>query len=79
LRRDIDGRDLHPERIRARQRQRVFRKAFLIDPGYCFLGSFLPKLILIVPTALVGDALHRPIPGAFYARVAAVWASGSYP
>jgi sterol desaturase/sphingolipid hydroxylase (fatty acid hydroxylase superfamily) len=60
------------ERICALRRQSVFRKGFLIDLGYYFLSSLLPKIILIVPMALVGYAVHRLVPSAFHARVAAM-------
>jgi len=58
------------ERISALHVQKVFRRGFVIDLGYYFLNNFLPKLILILPMALVGYAVHRVIPAMFYSGVA---------
>jgi sterol desaturase/sphingolipid hydroxylase (fatty acid hydroxylase superfamily) len=60
------------ERLCALRRQNIFRKGFLIDLSYYFLNNLVPKLILIVPMALVGYVAHQMIASAFYARVAAL-------
>jgi sterol desaturase/sphingolipid hydroxylase (fatty acid hydroxylase superfamily) len=60
------------ERMFALRRQDVFRRGFLVDLSFYFLNNLLPKLILIVPMAMVGYAAHHLISPAFYTRVAAL-------
>jgi sterol desaturase/sphingolipid hydroxylase (fatty acid hydroxylase superfamily) len=60
------------ERLCALHPQKVFRKAFGTDLVYYFLSSLLPKLILILPLSIVAAGVHRVIPSAFYAHVAAM-------
>src|SRR3984957_9838999 len=60
------------ERIFALHPQKIFRKAFLPDLAYYFLSSLLPKLLLILPMATIGWALHFVVPGGVHARVAAM-------
>jgi sterol desaturase/sphingolipid hydroxylase (fatty acid hydroxylase superfamily) len=60
------------ERMFALRRQDVFRRGFLVDLAYYFVNNLVPKLILIVPMALVGYAAHRVIPAGFYTRVGAL-------
>jgi sterol desaturase/sphingolipid hydroxylase (fatty acid hydroxylase superfamily) len=58
------------ERIFALHPQKVFRRAFLPDLAYYFLSSLLPKLILVLPMAVIGWALHYLAPIALHSRVA---------
>ena len=60
------------ERIFALHPQKVFRKAFVADLGYYFLGGLLPKLMLLLPAALAGWALHGVMPEALESRAAAL-------
>ena len=57
------------ERIFAVQRQKFFRKDFLVDLLYYFISGHVPKLLLILPLALVGWLAHRVIPPVYYAKV----------
>jgi sterol desaturase/sphingolipid hydroxylase (fatty acid hydroxylase superfamily) len=57
------------ERIFASHSQRVFRKQFVIDLGYYFLNSLLPKMLLIVPTAIVARGLHLLVPSELHSWV----------
>jgi sterol desaturase/sphingolipid hydroxylase (fatty acid hydroxylase superfamily) len=58
------------ERLFAARAQKVFRPAFLIDLGYYLIGSVAPKLLLILPLSALAWALHRAVPGGYYAEVA---------
>jgi sterol desaturase/sphingolipid hydroxylase (fatty acid hydroxylase superfamily) len=58
------------ERLCALHSQKVFRKAFLTDLAYYFLSSLLPKLLLVVPMAILAWGLHRLIPGALQSHAA---------
>ncbi|MGP8246000.1 MAG: sterol desaturase family protein [Bryobacteraceae bacterium] len=60
------------ERIFALHPQKVFRRAFLPDLAYYFLSSLSPKLLLILPMAIVVWALHLLLPGGLEGRVAAM-------
>jgi sterol desaturase/sphingolipid hydroxylase (fatty acid hydroxylase superfamily) len=60
------------ERLCAQQKQPVLRKEFIIDLGYYFLNSLLPKLLLILPMSLVAAAVHQLEPSGIYAWVAAL-------
>jgi sterol desaturase/sphingolipid hydroxylase (fatty acid hydroxylase superfamily) len=60
------------ERIFALHPQRVFRKAFLPDLAYYFLSSLSPKLLLILPMAMIVWALHFLLPPGLHGRVAAM-------
>jgi sterol desaturase/sphingolipid hydroxylase (fatty acid hydroxylase superfamily) len=60
------------ERIFALRPQNVFRKGFLPDLAFYFLSGLLPKLLLILPMAVIGWALHFVVPGGLHARVAAL-------
>jgi sterol desaturase/sphingolipid hydroxylase (fatty acid hydroxylase superfamily) len=54
------------ERIFAIHPQKVFRKAFLSDLAYYFISSLLPKLLLIVPVAVLGWGLNFLVPDAVH-------------
>ena len=49
------------EKLFALHRKPVFRKALSIDVAYYFLGSVLPKLILVFPLTIIAGLLHRMI------------------
>ena len=53
------------ERLCALHPQKVFRKGFLTDLAYYFLSSLLPKLLLILPMAVLGWGLRHIIPTDF--------------
>jgi sterol desaturase/sphingolipid hydroxylase (fatty acid hydroxylase superfamily) len=54
------------ERICAQQKQQIFRTEFLIDLGYYFLNSLLPKLLLILPMSIVAWGVHHFEPNGLY-------------
>jgi sterol desaturase/sphingolipid hydroxylase (fatty acid hydroxylase superfamily) len=58
------------ERLFSARRQKFFRRAFLTDLGYYFIGSLVPKLLLIVPLSLLAWCAHRAMPGGLYAATA---------
>jgi sterol desaturase/sphingolipid hydroxylase (fatty acid hydroxylase superfamily) len=58
------------ERLCAQQRQPVFRSGFIIDLGYYFLNSILPKLLLILPMSIVAWGIHHLVPSGAYAWAA---------
>lgn len=60
------------ERVFARRPQKVFRKAWLQDFGWYFLGGLLPSRLLIPAMAAIGTALHFAIPSGLHARAAAM-------
>jgi sterol desaturase/sphingolipid hydroxylase (fatty acid hydroxylase superfamily) len=73
------------ERLFAVHSQKVFRKSFLADLAYYFLTGLLPKMLLIVPTALIARCLHYAVPDdlhlwvadlPLWARLAAAWVVG---
>ncbi len=58
------------ERLFAARRQRIMRPAFWTDLGYYLVGGLLPKLLLIVPLSMLAWAVHRAVPGGYFAAVA---------
>jgi sterol desaturase/sphingolipid hydroxylase (fatty acid hydroxylase superfamily) len=60
------------ERLCALRPQKVLRKAFGTDLAYYFIASLVPKLLLILPLAVVAGGIHRVVPSAFYSHVAAL-------
>jgi len=58
------------ERLCAQHRQKVFRRGFLVDLGYYFLNSLLPKLLLILPMSIVAWGVHYLETSGLYAWVA---------
>jgi len=58
------------ERLFAARRQKFLRRAFFTDLGYYFIGSLVPKLLLIVPLSLLAWGAHRAVPGGLYAFTA---------
>jgi len=58
------------ERLSAVHPQKVFRKSFPIDLAYYFLNSLLPKMLLVVPMALIAWGLHYVVPDGLHWRVA---------
>jgi sterol desaturase/sphingolipid hydroxylase (fatty acid hydroxylase superfamily) len=58
------------ERFFAARRQRVLRRAFFTDLGYYFIGSLLPKVLLILPLSLLAWCAHHAVPGGIYALAA---------
>ena len=60
------------ERLFPLRPQKVFRKSILADVGYYFVNNLFPKLLLIVPIAILAWFLHFLIPSGFHARVAAL-------
>ncbi len=59
------------ERLFALHPQKLFRRALLTDLAYYFLNSLVPTLLLSLPLALVAFGVHRLIPGALLAPIAA--------
>ncbi len=64
------------ERMFAVHPHKVFRKSLATDLGYYFLSSLLPKMLLVVPMALIAWGLHYVVPGGLHSRVAGLplWA-----
>ena len=60
------------ERFFAQHQQKVFRKEFLVDLGYYFLNSFLPKLLLILPMSIIAWGVHHLEPSGLYSWVGAM-------
>lgn len=60
------------ERIFALHPQKIFRRAFLPDLFLFFVNGLLPKLILVIPAALIGSTAHFFVPHGLQARVAAM-------
>jgi sterol desaturase/sphingolipid hydroxylase (fatty acid hydroxylase superfamily) len=58
------------ERLFSIHSQKVFRKSFLVDLGYYFITGLLPKMLLILPMALIARGLHYVVPGALHSWVA---------
>jgi sterol desaturase/sphingolipid hydroxylase (fatty acid hydroxylase superfamily) len=58
------------ERLFSAHPQKIFRKSFLVDLGYYFLNSLLPKALLVLPMALIAAGLHHLVPGVLHAWVA---------
>ena len=57
------------ERLFGVHPQKILRKSFLLDLGYYFLNSLLPKMLLVVPMALIAWALYRVVPGGLHSWV----------
>jgi sterol desaturase/sphingolipid hydroxylase (fatty acid hydroxylase superfamily) len=51
------------ERLCAQRKQPIFRRELLVDLGYYFLNSLLPKVLLILPMSIVAWSVHHFIPG----------------
>jgi sterol desaturase/sphingolipid hydroxylase (fatty acid hydroxylase superfamily) len=47
-------------------------KSLSLDLGYYFLNSLLPKMLLVVPMAVIAGALRYLVPGALHSSVAAM-------
>lgn len=60
------------ERLFASRRQRILRPAFFTDLCWYVIGSFVPKLLLILPLSLLAWTLHRTVPSGFYAMMGAL-------
>jgi sterol desaturase/sphingolipid hydroxylase (fatty acid hydroxylase superfamily) len=58
------------ERLFAARPKKLLRRAFFTDLGYYFIGSMIPKLLLIVPLSALAWAAHRAVPGGLYALTA---------
>jgi len=58
------------ERLFALHPRKVFRKAFSVDLAWYYLNSLLPKILLVVPMALIAWCLHYVVPSAVHSRVA---------
>ena len=58
------------ERIVSDHPRRIFRKSFAADLGYYFLSGLLPKLLLVLPLALVASLMRHLLPGALHSWVA---------
>ncbi len=52
------------EKLFELHKQEIFRKSFLVDLGYYFINSLLPKMMLVVPMGLLAWLLHHIVPGA---------------
>jgi sterol desaturase/sphingolipid hydroxylase (fatty acid hydroxylase superfamily) len=59
------------ERLFTLNRQKVFRKSFPVDLGYHFVNGLLPKMLLVVPTAMIASGMHHLVPGALQS-----WSAG---
>jgi sterol desaturase/sphingolipid hydroxylase (fatty acid hydroxylase superfamily) len=51
------------EKLFSLHKQEILRKSFLLDLGYYFINSLLPKMILVIPMGLIAWLLHRVVPG----------------
>ncbi len=58
------------ERIFSVHPQKILRKAFPADLGLYFLNSFLPKMLLVAPMALIASGMHRIVPDEVHEWVA---------
>ena len=58
------------ERLFSVQPQTVFRKSFLVDLGYYFLNSLLPKALIVIPMAVIAWGLRYVVPGGVHSWVA---------
>lgn len=54
------------ERLTPQNRQKVFRKEFLIDVGHYFLNSLLPQLMLVLPLSIIASVVHHLQPLGIY-------------
>ena len=50
------------ERLFAVERQRIFRKQFVVDLGYFFLNGLVPSAIAAVTLAIIAVTTHRFVP-----------------
>ncbi len=64
------------ERLAGLERQPFFRREFVTDLGYYVLNSIVVGLLLGVPLAVIGGAVHQLIPTAILANIAA-WPGGA--
>src|SRR5579885_1723921 len=64
------------ERLFGLHPMKVFRRSFLVDLGYYFLNSLLPKALLVTPMALLASGLHFLVPAALHAWIGgwSLWA-----
>ncbi len=64
------------ERMFAVHPHKLFRKSLATDLAYYFLSSLLPKMLLVMPMALIAWGLHYVVPGGLHSRVAGLplWA-----
>jgi sterol desaturase/sphingolipid hydroxylase (fatty acid hydroxylase superfamily) len=53
------------ERLFGLRAQQIFRKSFGLDLGYYFMAGILPKMLLVVPVALVAEACRWIVPHPF--------------
>lgn len=60
------------ERLFALHPQKFCRKEFLTDLSYYFINNLFPKLLLVLPLAVLAWCLHFVIPVEFLKRVAAL-------
>ena len=51
------------ERLFAVHPHKVFRKSLATDLGYYFLSSLVPKMLLVIPMAVIAWGLHYVVPG----------------
>ena len=58
------------ERITSTNKQKVFRKEFIIDVGYYFLNNILPSIFLVLPLSIIALIVHHLEPNVLYAWVA---------
>jgi sterol desaturase/sphingolipid hydroxylase (fatty acid hydroxylase superfamily) len=58
------------ERLFGVHPQKIFRKSFARDLGFYFLTSLLPKLLLILPMAIIARGLHYVVPESVHEWVA---------
>jgi sterol desaturase/sphingolipid hydroxylase (fatty acid hydroxylase superfamily) len=58
------------ERLFSAHPQKIFRKFFFRDLGYYFLSGILPKILLVIPMAMIAWVLHRIVPGEWHTWVA---------
>jgi sterol desaturase/sphingolipid hydroxylase (fatty acid hydroxylase superfamily) len=64
------------ERLFAAHPQKIFRKSFPVDLGYYFLTNLVPKMVLVLPMAILAWVLHYVVPGWLHSWVACMplWA-----
>ncbi len=63
------------ERVWGLHRQKFLRKAFATDLAYYFITALVPRLILLVPLAVLSAFAHHLFAGTLYESVAA-WPTG---
>ena len=64
------------ERLFAAHPQRILRKGIVTDLGYYFLNNLLTSMLLSVPAAMLGWAMHQLMPSEFLATMSGLpfWA-----